>query len=72
MNATIATYEEDDLGYEFASRRQTAPLSERVGRTAVRNLTGQQRAAQQARYKHRVAPTQKSGTQRRRQKRYGL
>ncbi len=70
MNAT--TCEEDDLGYEFASRRRTAPLSERVGRTAVRNLTGQQRAAHQARYSHQVAPTQTSGKHSRRNKRYGI
>ncbi len=72
MNGTTTSCEEDDLGYEFASRRRTAPLSDRVGRTAVRNLTGPQRAAQHARYSHQVVPTQTSGTHSRRHKRYGF
>lgn len=57
MNAIATSCEIDKLGYGFVSRQRTAPLSDRVGRTAVRNLAGQQRAAHQARYSRRVART---------------
>jgi hypothetical protein len=72
MNATFASREEDDLGYEFAARRQNSPVSERIGQAAVKQLTGRERAAHQSRFARRTAPSRMSGIHRRSNKRHGF
>jgi hypothetical protein len=72
MSATFTAREEDDLGYEFAARRQTSPVSERVCQAAAKQLTGRERASHQSRFSRRTAPSRMSGIHRRGSKRRGF
>ncbi len=72
MNATFAAREEEDLGYEFAARRQVPSVSERLGKTAVRQLSSRERASHQLRFGRRTAPSRMSGIHRRGNKRHGF
>lgn len=72
MNATYASREEDDLGYEFAARRQSSPASERTGIAAAKQLTSRERASYQSRFSRRTAPSRVSGIHRRGNKRHSF
>jgi hypothetical protein len=72
MNATFTSCEEDILGYEFAARRQTSPVRERVGQATVKQLTGRERASHQLRFSRRTLPSRMSGIHRRSNKRNGF
>jgi hypothetical protein len=70
MNATLTICDEDDLGYEFAARRRTAPLSNRLSQVAARQESGRERFADHARYQRKSAPTRVSGMHQRGKKRH--
>jgi hypothetical protein len=64
--------EDEALGYEVDSRHRVLALSERCGVATSRQLTGQERRSQQARYSRRPTPTRMSGSHRRHNKHTGL
>jgi len=63
---------EEELGYDVAVRGNGMPVSDRRGAAQSRQLNGQERRSQQARYSRRPAPTRMSGSHGRRNKRSGL
>lgn len=69
MNATLTMNDEDNLGYEFAARGQTASVSERIGQAAAKLLSSRERASHQSRFSRRTAPSRVSGIHRRGNKR---
>lgn len=71
MHAQVELMDEE-LGYEVNARYGSVTLSERRGVAASRQLSGQERHSQQARYSRRPAPTRMSGSHRRRNKHTGL
>ena len=65
MNAWL---DEEELGFEVSFRSGSSVVSDRKLQASSRQMTGQQRRSQQARYGRRPSPTRTSSAKCRRKK----
>ena len=72
MTALVEMYEEVDHVYDYQLRTSATQAKERRRVKSMRQMSGQERASQHARYSRRSSPTRQSGAHRRGNKRYGV